>query len=60
MQFSVYTLLPTELILLSEYDFKLQINEEIVHSKYNEEVRIQMRESLKHVLISHSIKKNNL
>lgn len=30
MQFSVYTLLPTELILLSEYDFKLQINEEIV------------------------------
>lgn len=30
MQFSVFTLLPTELILLSEYDFKLQINEEIV------------------------------
>lgn len=30
MQFSVFTLLPTELIMLSEYDFKLQINEEIV------------------------------
>jgi len=29
MQFSVFTLLPTELIMLSEYDFKLQITEEI-------------------------------
>lgn len=31
MQYSVFTLLPTELIMLSEYDFKLQINEEVVH-----------------------------
>ena len=30
MQFSVFTILPTELIMLSEYDFKMQINEEIV------------------------------
>lgn len=28
MQYSVLTLLPTTVIMLSEYDFKLQINEE--------------------------------
>lgn len=32
MQFSVFTLLPTELIMLSEYDFKMQITEEVIQT----------------------------